>query len=457
MDVIKNRFASGVLAGLLLGAGIGWIAFGSPVVGTGRAELLDTESVSRIAELEGELAQLRQRVIEQGDVRNVERGADGSAPAEPASVETTKRVSRDAIDAFLLAELDRLLAGDAIRLRFAGDRKGLFEFLVTTWLAAGRPELACSVVLACAGELDVWKEALAAGEALLAAGNRTLATEAFLLVFAREPYRVMNHLRDLAPDRALAMLDDPSLKDQIAFMPRIYGRIRMLAALGRTDDVIAYVDDLSRRGDLPRDSWRDIVEAAPSFAESRLRALIESGPADDRPWYELRLVDAIDAQGRTAEATAIVEKKLAQGFDTLWLDSLIKIAPEKALRYLEDRSRQMPGDALTLNYYAKELASAGRRAEAFATYEKSLAVRFESGIASRLLEIDAVRAATVLSPLVQRDDEALGNIGDALWEAGHPALARSYWEHALRVDPSDREWKRKLDRVRAGADPFDDQ
>ncbi|MCA8968219.1 MAG: hypothetical protein KDC95_00495 [Planctomycetes bacterium] len=453
-DSRTRRLVASVLMGVGLGLATGWFAFGASTIDPGRTQSPEASTAREVTALEHEVADLRRRLrASEESTSSGERTSSANEPEAKTTVEPVL-VSQDAIDAFLREELERMLAGDAIRRRFALDRKGLYEFLVTTWLAAGRPEHAFSVVVACARVFKVWKEALATGEALLAAGNRTLATEAFLLVFPHEPYRVMGHLSELAPDRALAMLDDPVLKDDIAFMPRVYGRIRMLNALGRTADLLAYVDDLAAKGDLPRDVWKDVVDAAPADSERRLRALITSCSADDRPWYELRLADAIASQGRIAEATTMVQAELARKFDPLWLDALTKWAPEQALRYLDERARRLPGDALTLNLYAKELARAGRAVEAFATYEKSLALRFEGGIASRLLELDPVRAATVLSPLVQRDDEELGNIGDALWKAGHRALGLDYWQRAARVDPSDREWKHKLDMVQAGGDPF---
>ena len=76
--------------------------------------------------------------------------------------------------------------------------------------------------------------------------------------------------------------------------------------------------------------------------------------------------------------------------------------------------------------------------------------------ARKLIEIDVLRLGPEVaeSARTSRDDELLGDIADAYWQAGMRDQAIRLWQAAQDFDPGDGEWTGKLRASRSGEDPF---
>lgn len=416
---------------------------------------LEQERSGDVARLEEKVAELEAEIALSRPESEREATSDGDAPAKEAP-EAAEAIPASAKADRLKRELDRLVAAGLIGASFENDDDELLEFLTNSWVMGGRPQEALTLLQVFRGSMNVSKLALSVAQALTKAKQPGLAVEAYLMGLEYKPARAIAALLKLAPERALAALDDPALLKKHAGNVR-QGRIQLLTALGRVDEAFATADAQLRENKLNNSSWPLLIKASPAEAEKRLRKLASTtSDSGRRRFFELQLVDAMHGLGRTSEAIAKLERGLAESFDTPWVQKLGKLNRAKALSLLEQRTKQHPREQASWNLYGSQLIESGRKADAYRVLDRALTMRYQESIANNMIRADPLRASQRLEGRARqkRDDEMLGDIADALWKAGYKSRARNYYEEALRFDSDDSEWVRKTKYVRSGRSPF---
>lgn len=413
------------------------------------------EELDEVERLEAKVATLEAQIQSRGGTGG-ERQSDGSVEEAVTSRKAAKPIDAAIKSERLKRELDRLIASGLVASKYRKNEQALFAFLVESWSAGGRPDEALTLLQLFQGSFPVQNYAHSVGAALLKSGQKGLAVEAYLLGAKKNVGATVNALLKIAPERALAALDDPSLMKKQGSSVR-YNRIRLLTSMGRVEEAFALADAQMREKNFASAAWRDLVKASPTEAETRLRKLLETTPAGKtKRAYEMHLVTSLHKQGRVDDAVATLEAGLAKHFDTSWVRKLGEINRARALALLEKRTRAKPNDQASLNLLGSELVRAGRKADAFRVLDRAMSLGYKENVAQSMLAADPLRAVQRIAPraMQKRDDEMLGDMADALWKAGFRSRARNYYEEALRFDSDDSEWVRKTKLVRAGKSPF---
>ncbi|MCA8971267.1 MAG: hypothetical protein KDC95_15860 [Planctomycetes bacterium] len=446
MGFLVAGLATGVLATL-------WITSMASISTPSKAAELrdDLPSTSNSTDVDGLRVELARAKAELDRERARSSRADVDAPVatatEPAAMETPRARS-------LMAELDRAIMSGALKKRFENDDDGLLELLIDSWCRADDPVTALALARDFHAQGMALPDVFTIGELLKAKGQTDLAADAWILGLQVNSNAAISQLLEVAPERALKALE--GLASSLQPEEVACGKIQLLAKLGRKDDAFRSLEQLQQLASVPPEVWERLIECDAEETQKRLTSCIaRTEGSAERHQFEYYLADALAKLGRTEEATKLLESSLANEFDASILAKLAQVSRERALNLLQERVRTNPSDGERWAYLGSQLVEAGRHAEAYDALERSYRSG-ERGWSDAILKADPVRGARLLEEAArqERDDEALGDIADALWQAGRKESALGYWREASRLDPEDSEWTEKLKAVREGRDPL---
>ena len=356
----------------------------------------------------------------------------------------------------LLAEMTEQITFGLLRERFKEDATELATFVMQTWMANGQPERALQLLQTLRLPGFTSDTAHWIAQALKEKGNRTLARDALLIGLRINPtdWSVIQMLAEIDPDAALEaqarhLANAGEVGDEVPMQKAL-----LLLAAHRRDDALKLIDQMIADGKMADYVWDQLVEREPAAAAERLRVQLAAQPEDDE--VQLRLVTALRNAGDATAARAQIDAMLARSPDNAAaMTALGELDRRAALTVLEARIGTAP-TGQTYYLYGQQLAAAGRTEDAITAYWQAWQLQPGNGYQYQLLQLAPERYATQMAEVARRnnDDEALGDIADALWQRGRHDEALVLWEEALRLDPGDGEWVNKVRQVRAGHDPF---
>ena len=281
--------------------------------------------------------------------------------------------------------------------RDAGDAAGAFDAFRASALASpSRSTFRELVKLDPARGLDFvlaqTKDALddemigAQGETYLLAGRKEEAVAAYLRAHEHDPNdgEWIAQLTALDPAAAVGALERRIGPATETAGSRLLGRYaRALEAAGRKDD--AYTEFLAAlRKDPDNDEWqRSIARIDPRAAIPVLEAQVRDHPVDASGHGALGL--ALAAAGRRADALPELDHALAQGDAKRWYAALAELDAERALDGLRRRAAAGGDGASVWTLLGRELAKRGLRAEARSAYESAAEIDPSDGDIARAL------------------------------------------------------------------------
>lgn len=426
-----------------------------------------------LAALRTQVAQLRQRGVGEGAVRDAAMAVAGTVPAA-GHAPAADAVSTARVD-LLLRELGEQLHAGVLRQRFLppnGDLGDLGDLVLGAWIDVGLPERALQLLHH--GPLPGLSRQsfMRLSQALLARGDRAGASEALVVALRHDArhWGAVQALAELDPAAGLQMLDTyvPS-PDEDAPNPRVFDwhRAAFLIAARRGAEARDLIERL-RKGqgeggvnfdeltddEAPPDLDQLLARYEPKLAlELFDRRLAE---ASDDVTLALRRAEALRNQGKAKDA-AVAVRNLVQkvpDYDAAW-DLLVQIDRGEALRLVTAAVAQEPTTAALLRQ-AELLRSLQRGEEAAAALEQTW--QLDPRVAAwPMLRADEARFLPRITELArkERDDELLGECGDHAWYRGARDEALGFWREAQSIDPQDSEWRRKVRTAQRGGNPFE--
>ena len=239
---------------------------------------------------------------------------------------------------------------------------------------------------------------------------------------------------------------DPNFQAQTALLQ---------IATGEKEKGLATLDALLAEGAMPDMVWDLLIQQDPAAAEARLRQAL-NGETIDEDEARVRIVHALQSQGRNEEALGEVQLILEQDPDNAWgIETLGQLDGRRALAWLEGRLAVTPSAELQA-LYGEQLLRAERTQEGIGALLQAWELEPDAGYGLRLLELipDRVAPRLLQQAAAPNNDELYGDIADALWQLGRRQEAEGHWRTALRIDPTDSEWIEKLRAVGRGRDPM---
>jgi len=245
-------------------------------------------------------------------------------------------------------------------------------------------------------------------------------------------------------------------------------RLLLLLAAGHQEAALQVADQLIADGAIAGDEedgdhglWEALVKYAPRAAALRLRQQIDSrAPEAARSHLRFLLVEALRNCGDAEAARRQIEALLAaEPGDAHAVRALARLDSRAAIDYLERRLAVAP-DADTWTLYGQQLEAAANPGKAAHAYWQAwMAEPEQEDHIQRMLSLDPGRYADAILHRARAAtgaivDEAIGDVGTALWRVGQHDRAVTLWEEALRLDPDDDEWPGYLRAVRDGRDPL---
>ncbi|MFO1054710.1 MAG: hypothetical protein U1F36_21010 [Planctomycetota bacterium] len=356
----------------------------------------------------------------------------------------------------LLAELNEQTTYGLVKQRFAANTQEFAMFVMQTWMQTGKPERALRLLQMLRNQGFDASTAVWVATALKEKGQKELARDALMIGLKMNPteWSVIQMLADVDPDAALTaqaqlLANQENVGDDAAVQ-----KAMLLLASHRREDALKMIDEMVTNGKMTDFLWDQLVQRDPSSAIDRLRKQIEAQP--DNLEQQMRLITAMqNATDRTAargQIDAVLQK---------WPDAYAAVQAlgtmdrRAALAYLEGRISAAP-NAQNYGWYGEQLIAADRKPEAIAAYWQAFQMEPGNGYQYQLLQLAPERFATQLGERARaaRDDELLGDIGDAMWREGHRAEGLAFWQEALQFDPGDGEWINKVRQAKAGQDPL---
>ncbi|MCO4745434.1 MAG: tetratricopeptide repeat protein [Proteobacteria bacterium] len=183
--------------------------------------------------------------------------------------------------------------------------------------------------------------------------------------------------------------------------------------------------------------------------------MVSAGDADDEALGDM--ADAMKAAGSWPQACALYQKAFeADPNDSEWTGALdecarrfpgeYRSAAEAAVEAYERQIAASPRDDEIIGDYADALRTLGREAEACTQYQRAASIdpsdsEWIQGLVAcpgHMMNVGAMRAQ------IGSDDEALGDLADALRANGRTADACQLYADAARLDPADDEWREAL-------------
>jgi tetratricopeptide (TPR) repeat protein len=455
------------ICGLLLGVG-GTLAvqgLTAPEVTNLPQDLTAAEALARreaeIARMAEELA--RRKAADPGDA-SADREQVSSTQAAEASGTPLDRTTKDLLE-LLLGELRDLLHCGHLLGIFAEHPAGLANMVLQAWLSGGQPERALHL-LRLLHQFKVQDleshTLLQISQQLLEQGDRVHAKEALELVLRLQPgfWDAAANLARLAPEAGLQLVTEllagqPDA-EQSQWLRGQQALFLIAAKRGR--------EALALRKDAPQpENGEDEDDTAGALDQ----ALVEFDPKLAVDVFNERLAKEYSAEtdllrahalkslGKRNEALAIATKLLETEIDNdgAW-ETMVDLDQQQALRFVQDQATRQPGLTVALRR-ATLLADMKRGEEAAGALEEAWQYNPQR-TAYAMLQLDAGRFGSRVQELARqrKDDELIGDLGDAAWHQGRQREAIGYWREAQAMDPSDGEWRNKVRSAELGRDPF---
>ena len=343
-----------------------------------------------------------------------------------------------------------------LEAHFADDEELLVEFLAEVFFRLG-DEDGLEELLELAP--DRRAEVLAtAWELALDQGDSVRATELFEEALASGEFDGdwLDDLVDLDPVAALRLFDD-QVGAMSATDAALFGgeRARLLLEAGRTAEAgDVYLALLADTG-FDSEWVQGLVEADPDRAEEFLVAMRDD---EEYGFQATRQLAALYAdEGRTEEARALVVGLLETSpKNRRLLDQYLELDRAAALAHIAGLENTDGLDGRLWRRLGDAYLEEGRIAQAVDAWRSALSGDIDQpSILERVYEHDP-RYVEELEErsLSRRDDEDLGDLADFHWSQGRADKAADLWREALRLDPSDWEWRDKLRAVALGLDPL---
>jgi tetratricopeptide (TPR) repeat protein len=372
-----------------------------------------------------------------------------------AALDGGGNVPRPEVAADLREELAAFLRSGRFDQLLVERGEDVTRFLVNNYLQANDPYHAMALLERFPREdADLYGSV---AQALSAAGARDAAREMYLAAIERDPLdsNWIDAMREIDPAAALAAVDAQISSSEFVDDPLLAAqRASLLAAVGRGDEAKELLAKVLAKG--AADEWTldALLDVDPEWAERELRQRIDG---ENGTLYALRLAEHLVENERGEEGLALLEQVLARNpGQPEALESMLRLAPERALKALENGGLDRV-DPWLLGEAGQQLAAAGRTSEAVDLWMRAAAADLsDEGAVNALLEHapdrlwDHCREITADT----RDDELLGDVGDLYWKQGRHSEAVQLWQRARSLDPGDGEWREKLRAASRGLDPL---
>lgn len=427
---------------------------------------IEADTAAALARREAEQKRAAEALARNKDTHASEASADreqaGSALASEAAATPLDRSTKDLLE-LLFGELRDLLHCGHLLGIFAERPADLADLVLQAWLSGGQPERALHLLRLLhqfkVQELDA-HTLMQISQKLRDQGDRVHAKEALELALRLQPghWEAAEELARLAPEAGLQLVAEllagqPDA-EQTQWLRNQQALFLIAAKRGR--------EALAQLKDAPQGEAGEGEEAG-----SLDNALVEFDPKLAVDVFNERLAKEYDAEtdllraralqslGKRAEAVAIASKLLEAEVDNeaAW-ETLVELDKQQALRLVQQQGTQQPGITVALRR-AMLLRELNRSEEAAGALEEAWQYNPQR-TAYTMLQVDAMRFAPRVLELARqrKDDELLGDLGDAAWQQGRQREAIAFWREAQTMDPSDGEWRSKLRNAELGRDPF---
>jgi len=451
--------------GLLLGIG-GTLAVQGLTAPDATTLPQDPTATEAAVQRQSELKRLAEEDARRKAGHAVDAAADRSQVVSPqtdeASATTLDRSTKDLLE-LLLGELRDLLHCGHLLGIYAEHPAGLADLVLSAWLSGGQPERALHLLRLLlqfkVADLDS-HTMLQVSQRLLEQGDRVHAKEALELVLRLQPgfWEAAEELARIAPEAGLQLVAE-LLAGQPDAEQALWLRNQQalfLIAAKRGREALAQLANTPRPENSESEEAADLDGALVEFDPKLAVDIFNERLAKDyNPETDLLRARALQSLGKRSEAMAIATKLLEAEVDNegAW-ETMVAVDKQQALRFLQEQGTRQPGITVALRR-ATLLRELNRGEEAAGALEEAWQYNPQR-TAYAMLQVDAVRFAARVQELARqrKDDELLGDLGDAAWQQGRQREAISYWREAQTLDPSDGEWRNKLRNAEVGRDPF---
>ena len=356
-------------------------------------------------------------------------------------------------------ELARVVEHGALHRLLLEDEDELIDVVVQAWLTIDRPDLAFAAIrrFGLEGEAGEWVPEIAS--ALEDQGRMAAAADVWFAAWPGrwEDEEFQARCLELDPARTLHALSSAAVEQSAVWTQAL--RALCLHRMGRSEDGLAAFLSAAREAAVPRELWELLAQQDRAAAIRTANDSLESGSAYDATWLHAQLVRWHSEEQNWEAALDSFESSLdSPGRDLSLYYELSSVDPERSFAWLESIA-QRDSDPGVRTLYADQLLAQERTDEAVRLLWSlcdSSPLQLDSAWISDLLEHDSERAIVEFRRRGREigDDEALGDVADALWYQGRQAEALELWRHALFLDSSDSEWRDKVERMERGADPM---
>ena len=411
-----------------------------------------TDTEATIAKLEAELQALKGTTQRE----NVDGPDEDDEPQLPPPAEPLQQHNERL--QHLIREVEDQIRSGVFHACYAEEPSSLAYIVIDRWMNAQQPERAL-LLLERLGSPDLLSYGNWIGAQLLEAGDRPGAIRAYLLGLQNDPtdWGSILALSQLDPALALSMRAGAEIgaetRESASFRAQ---SALLLLAQGQTEAGHAALSEISRSGgELPMEIWDSLIGLDPSFAVAQLESMREGATFQENNMGFL-LARALRESGRGAEARQTLQAMLTDE-DLEWsvLQQMAELEGEGAVHFLRERAKTNPSPA-TYQILADQLLTRDDREGAIQALQQARILEPNGQASRKLIEIDVLRFGPEVaeSARTSRDDELLGDIADAYWQAGMRDQAIRLWQAAQDFDPGDGEWTGKLRASRSGEDPF---